>query len=111
MTEARAVLKRVFGHDEFRNQQREVVADVLAGRDTFALLPTGSGKSLCYQLPALLLPGLTVVVSPPPFSTPRSTRDRPRRGWQGSTRGSFGCSTSPRSDCCWTDSCATWTDG
>ncbi len=64
MTEARAVLKRVFGHDDFRSRQREVVADVLAGRDTFALLPTGSGKSLCYQLPALLSPGLTVVVSP-----------------------------------------------
>src|SRR5580692_3635414 len=64
MADAREVLKRVFGHDDFRSEQREVVADVLAGRDTFALLPTGSGKSLCYQLPALLLPGLTVVVSP-----------------------------------------------
>ncbi len=64
MLEARAVLKRVFGHDDFRSHQREIIADVLAGRDTFALLPTGSGKSLCYQLPALMLPGLTVVVSP-----------------------------------------------
>ncbi len=62
--DAREVLKRVFGHDDFRHAQREIVADVLAGRDTFVLLPTGSGKSLCYQLPALLTPGLTVVVSP-----------------------------------------------
>jgi len=64
MADAREVLKRVFGHDDFRSEQRAIVADVLAGRDTFALLPTGSGKSLCYQLPALLLDGLTVVVSP-----------------------------------------------
>ena len=64
LADARETLKRVFGHDDFRHAQREIVADVLAGRDTFVLLPTGSGKSLCYQLPALLSPGLTVVVSP-----------------------------------------------
>ena len=57
-------LKKHFGYDTFRPRQREIVADVLAGRDVFALLPTGGGKSLCFQLPALLLPGLTVVVSP-----------------------------------------------
>jgi ATP-dependent DNA helicase RecQ len=61
---AREILKHVFGHDDFREAQRDVVADVLAGRDTLAVLPTGSGKSLCYQLPALLVPGLTVVISP-----------------------------------------------
>jgi ATP-dependent DNA helicase RecQ len=62
--DARDTLKRVFGHDDFRHAQRAIIDDVLAGHDTFVLLPTGSGKSLCYQLPALLAPGLTVVVSP-----------------------------------------------
>jgi ATP-dependent DNA helicase RecQ len=57
-------LKRSFGHDSFRSGQREIVDAILAGRDAFALLPTGGGKSLTYQLPAVLLPGLTLVVSP-----------------------------------------------
>ncbi len=57
-------LQRVFGYDAFRSGQREVIDAVLGGRDAFALLPTGGGKSLTYQLPALLLPGITVVVSP-----------------------------------------------
>src|SRR3954452_1333297 len=57
-------LKECFGYETFRPLQREIVEDVLAGRDVFALLPTGGGKSLCYQLPALLSPGLTVVISP-----------------------------------------------
>ncbi len=60
----RAALKHHFGFDEFRPLQEEIVADVLAGRDVFALLPTGGGKSLCFQLPAVMAPGLTVVVSP-----------------------------------------------
>lgn len=59
-----ALLKRVFGYDSFRPLQEEIIGDWLAGRDVFALLPTGAGKSLCYQLPALVRPGLTVVVSP-----------------------------------------------
>jgi len=58
------VLKEIFGHDGFRPLQEEIVEAALAGRDVFALLPTGGGKSLCYQLPALLRNGLTVVVSP-----------------------------------------------
>ena len=58
------LLKRAFGFDSFRPLQREIMEDSLAGRDVFALLPTGGGKSLCYQLPALIRPGLTVVVSP-----------------------------------------------
>jgi len=57
-------LKTTFGYDSFRPLQREIIETTLAGRDVFALLPTGGGKSLCFQLPALLQPGLTVVVSP-----------------------------------------------
>jgi len=57
-------LKQVFGYDEFRPLQREIMEAALAGRDVAAILPTGAGKSLCYQLPALVRDGLTVVVSP-----------------------------------------------
>ena len=57
-------LKQVFGYDEFRPLQREIMGSALEGRDTVAILPTGAGKSLCYQLPALVREGLTVVVSP-----------------------------------------------
>jgi ATP-dependent DNA helicase RecQ len=57
-------LKKYFGYDEFRSLQREIIDDALAGRDVFALLPTGGGKSLCFQLPALLHDGVTIVVSP-----------------------------------------------
>ena len=60
----RDALKHSFGFDDFRPLQEDIVADVLADRDVFALLPTGGGKSLCFQLPALLTDGLTVVISP-----------------------------------------------
>jgi ATP-dependent DNA helicase RecQ len=59
-----ALLKTHFGYNAFRPHQREIVAACLEGRDVLAILPTGAGKSICYQLPAICLPGLTVVVSP-----------------------------------------------
>ncbi len=61
---AREALKRYFGFTDLRDGQRRVVEGILGGRDTLVVLPTGGGKSLCYQLPALVLSGLTVVVSP-----------------------------------------------
>ena len=64
MAELQAALKRMFGFDRFRAGQEAVVRDALAGRDVLALMPTGGGKSLCFQLPALLQPGVTLVVSP-----------------------------------------------
>ncbi|HEY5719597.1 MAG TPA: RecQ family ATP-dependent DNA helicase, partial [Gammaproteobacteria bacterium] len=63
-SELDAALQRVFGFSGFRPYQREIVADLVGGRDAFVLLPTGGGKSLCYQLPALLRPGTAIVVSP-----------------------------------------------
>src|SRR5688500_4277961 len=64
VTELELLLKRTVGYSTFRPLQREICETSLAGRDVFALLPTGGGKSLCFQLPALLRGGLTVVVSP-----------------------------------------------
>ncbi|MEP6586624.1 MAG: DNA helicase RecQ [Candidatus Udaeobacter sp.] len=57
-------LKKHFGYDQFRPLQGEIIEDALAGRDVFVLMPTGAGKSLCFQLPALMRDGLTIVVSP-----------------------------------------------
>ena len=58
------LLQRVFGYDQFRPGQEALIDGVLSGRDVFGIMPTGGGKSMCYQLPALLLPGITLVVSP-----------------------------------------------
>src|SRR5688572_2552219 len=62
--ELSAALKTHFGFDQFRPGQAEVIGHLLAGKSAAAVFPTGSGKSLCYQLPALMLPGVTLVVSP-----------------------------------------------
>ena len=59
-----SVLKRVFGYDQFRPGQKEIVDAILAGRDVLVVMPTGAGKSICYQVPALMMPGITLVVSP-----------------------------------------------
>src|SRR3954463_507127 len=64
LDDARAALRANFGFPEFRPGQERAVESVLAGRDTLVVLPTGGGKSVCYQVPALVLPKLTVVVSP-----------------------------------------------
>jgi ATP-dependent DNA helicase RecQ len=60
----RAMLKSVFGFERFKGEQQEIIESLLAGKDTFVIMPTGGGKSLCYQLPALLLPGTAIVISP-----------------------------------------------
>ncbi len=64
LEQAQAALRRFWGHPGFRPGQREAIEAVLAGRDVLAILPTGGGKSVCYQVPALLGDGLTLVVSP-----------------------------------------------
>src|SRR5438874_4159609 len=57
-------LVRLWGYESFQGKQEQVVTQVMAGVDTLAIMPTGAGKSLCYQLPSMLLPGTTLVISP-----------------------------------------------
>jgi len=64
LNDAREILRRVFGHADFRGLQAQVVAEMLAGRNALAVLPTGGGKSVCYQIPAMLRPGVGLVISP-----------------------------------------------
>src|SRR3954469_10238591 len=64
MVDLREHLQNLFGLDDFRPAQREVIEDVLRGKDVLCVMPTGAGKSLCYQLPAAVMEGLTIVVSP-----------------------------------------------
>src|ERR1700760_56464 len=59
-----AILKTVFGYDTFRGRQQEIIAHAIAGNHAFVLMPTGGGKSLCYQIPALARPGIGLVISP-----------------------------------------------
>ena len=61
---ARELLRARFGFPDFRPGQERAVTSVLSGRDTLVVLPTGGGKSICYQVPAMMLPGITIVVSP-----------------------------------------------
>ena len=59
-----AVLQKYYGYSSFRPGQRELIEAAVSGRDVLGVLPTGGGKSICYQIPALLLPGLCIVISP-----------------------------------------------
>lgn len=61
---AKEVLKTYYGYDSFRTGQENIINAILSGRDVLAIMPTGAGKSICYQVPALLLPGITIVISP-----------------------------------------------
>ena len=58
------LLYRVYGYNAFRPGQEKLIDAVLSGQDVFGIMPTGGGKSICYQIPALLLPGITLVISP-----------------------------------------------
>lgn len=64
MMDLRRKLKEIFGFDSFKGDQEAIISNVLEGRDTFVIMPTGGGKSLCYQLPAMVSPGTAIVVSP-----------------------------------------------
>ncbi|TCO75217.1 DNA helicase RecQ [Marinisporobacter balticus] len=64
MLEAKKILKKYYGYEHFRSGQKNIIESILQGKDTFAIMPTGAGKSICFQIPALLLEGLTLVISP-----------------------------------------------
>lgn len=61
---AREMLKVYFGYDTFKEGQERIINSIMAGQDALAIMPTGAGKSLCYQLPALMLPGISIIISP-----------------------------------------------
>ncbi|MBO6244771.1 MAG: DEAD/DEAH box helicase [Anaerovibrio sp.] len=62
--DAKEILKRYFGYESYKQGQEEIIESILAGKDVLAVMATGAGKSICYQVPAVLLPGLTIVISP-----------------------------------------------
>src|SRR6476469_1456821 len=64
MEDIQSILKKYWNYDTFRSLQEEIIQSVLDGKDTLALLPTGGGKSVCFQVPALVKPGICIVVSP-----------------------------------------------
>ena len=64
LAKATDYLRRYFGYDTFRKGQEEIILLVLEGKDTAGIMPTGGGKSICYQIPAMVLPGITLVISP-----------------------------------------------
>ncbi len=64
LQQAEAILKKYYGYPSFREGQARIISSILESRDTFAIMPTGAGKSLCFQIPALLFPGTTIVISP-----------------------------------------------
>jgi ATP-dependent DNA helicase RecQ len=73
-------LKHFFGFNQFKGKQEQVIQSVLSGSDTFVIMPTGGGKSLCYQLPALMMDGMAIVVSPL-IALMKNQVDA--RGWSG----------------------------
>ena len=64
MKDLHIYLKEIFGFDQFKGDQESIIRSLLEGNDTFVIMPTGGGKSLCYQLPAMILDGIAIVVSP-----------------------------------------------
>ena len=64
LAEKKKILRRYFGYDDFREGQEVLIDSILSGRDTFGIMPTGAGKSLCFQIPALIFEGITLVISP-----------------------------------------------